>query len=96
MDSTATFMATKLSPMRMAARTRAPSTSSVAPLPLTVPGRSNAFVPSASRRLLSPFALLHRKHAARRRSSCPWAIWIISSVLSLLLNFRESALSAIR
>jgi hypothetical protein len=59
MDSTATFMATKLSPMRRAARTRAPSTSSVAPLPLTVLGRSKAFVPSASRRLLSPFALVH-------------------------------------
>jgi len=93
MDSTATFMATKLSPMRMAARTRDPSTPSVAPLPLTVLGRSKAFVPSASRCLLSPFALLHRKYAARRRSSCPWAIidYLKCPILitELLLNFRE-------
>src|SRR5215218_834223 len=47
-ETTATFMATKLNPMRTAARTKAPCTSRGVPLPLTVLGRSRVFVASAS------------------------------------------------
>src|SRR5215212_2318337 len=58
MDSTATFMAMKLSPMRMAARTRGPSAPSDVPLPLTELNRYQPFVASDSRALKSSVRLL--------------------------------------